>query len=303
MMTDVPIQSGVPNFFRELRRTQSELNRLFGGLRLQMRPFPAVNIWAGQDGAIVTAAIPGADPDNLEVTVQPQAVLLRGERIPEDIGEKAIQLRAERVHGSFSRTVVLPFRIEPGKVTANIDRGILTLDLPRPEEDRPRHIKLRPTQAGATDKSERTVQSSEPRKQEIQQSGAGPVSSQARLAAERSNDGSDEMLPVITPPTDAFETDDAIIMFVDMPAGEQDSFDVTVAQHELTISARIRVADPAGYTLVHAELREGRYEKSFGLSEEIDDEQIDAVFKDGVLRLTLPKAAQRAAKKVDVKLA
>jgi HSP20 family molecular chaperone IbpA len=129
------------------------------------------------------------------------------------------------------------------------------------------------------------------------------MSSQAPLAVERSNGGSAEMLPVITPPTDAFETDDAIIMFVDMPGSEQESLDVTVAQHELTIAARMRVADPAGYTLLHAELRDGRYEKSFGLSEEIDDEQIDAVFKDGVLRLTLPKAAQRGAKKVDVKLA
>jgi HSP20 family molecular chaperone IbpA len=129
------------------------------------------------------------------------------------------------------------------------------------------------------------------------------MSTQSPLAVEQSNGGSAEMLPVITPPTDAFETDDAIIMFVDMPGSEQESLDVTVAQHELTIAARLRVAAPAGYALLHGELRDGRYEKSFGLSEEIDDGEIDAVFKDGVLRLTLPKAAQRGAKKVDVKLA
>jgi HSP20 family protein len=142
------------------------MNRLFGGLRVQMRPFPAVNVWAGQDGAIVTAAIPGVDLESLDVTVQPDAVLLRGKRSPEDIGENAVPLRAERAHGSFSRTVVLPFRIDPGKVTASFRLGILTLEMPRPEEDRPRHIKLQPTHAGATDKSAKSVQSSEPRKQE-----------------------------------------------------------------------------------------------------------------------------------------
>jgi HSP20 family protein len=166
MRTDVPIQSRVPDFVRELRRTQSEMNRLFGGLRVEMRPFPAVNVWAGQDGAIVTAAIPGVDPERLDVTVQPDAVLLRGTRSPEDVGENAVPLRTERAHGSFSRTVVLPFRIEPGKVTASFKLGILTLELPRPEDDRPRHIKLRPTQGGAPDKSEKPVQSSEPRKQQ-----------------------------------------------------------------------------------------------------------------------------------------
>jgi HSP20 family protein len=166
MMTDVPIQSRVPDFFRELRRTQSEMNRLFGGLRVQMRPVPAVNVWAGQDGAIVMAAIPGVDPESLDVTVQPEAVLLRGKRSPEDVGENAVQLRAERAHGSFSRTVVLPFRIEPGKVTASFRLGILTLELPRPEEDRPRHIKLKPTHADAAGKSEKPVKSKEPGKQQ-----------------------------------------------------------------------------------------------------------------------------------------
>jgi HSP20 family protein len=54
---------------------------------------------------------------------------------------------------------------------------------------------------------------------------------------------------------------------------------------------------------VHAEYRDGNYERVFTLSDQIDGDRIDALFKDGVLRLTLPKAASSPAKKITVKAA
>ena len=49
---------------------------------------------------------------------------------------------------------------------------------------------------------------------------------------------------------------------------------------------------------MHAEYREGNYERVFTLSDQVDGDRIDAVFKDGVLRLTLPKATPSPAKKI-----
>ena len=133
----------LPDLFRDMRRTQGEINRLFGGLRLAMRSeFPAVNIWANADGAIVTAQVPGVIPDQLDVTVHQDTVTLRGKREPEPLGEDAVVQRQERPLGPFTRTLVLPFRVDADRVSARFERGVLTLDLPRPESDKPRHVKI-----------------------------------------------------------------------------------------------------------------------------------------------------------------
>lgn len=132
-----------PDFFREIRRSQRDLNRLFGNLGLGLRPeFPAVQIWAGTDGAIIHAEVPGVAPDQIDVTVYQDTVTLRGKRDPENFGEDATFHRHERVHGPFSRTVVLPFRVDVEKAVARFARGVLTLELGRPVSDRPRRVKI-----------------------------------------------------------------------------------------------------------------------------------------------------------------
>jgi HSP20 family protein len=109
-------------------------------------------------------------------------------------------------------------------------------------------------------------------------------------------------LPMLIPPTDIFETKNAIIMLLDTPGAEPESLNVTLEKRQLTVSARAKVPPPEKYALIHAEFGDGNYERSFMLSDEVDDEHIDAVFKDGVLRLTLPKSTP-AAKKITVKSA
>jgi HSP20 family molecular chaperone IbpA len=102
-------------------------------------------------------------------------------------------------------------------------------------------------------------------------------------------------------PADVFENKDAITMLLEMPGADPDSLNVTLERRMLTVSARSTPWTPQGYTLVHAEYRDGNYERAFSLSDEIDSDRIEAVFKDGVLRLTLPKAPQSQAKKIAVK--
>ena len=109
--------------------------------------------------------------------------------------------------------------------------------------------------------------------------------------------------PTFVPPTDIVETKDALIMMLDMPGADPDSLNVTLDKRMLTVSARSTPSARQGYALVHAYYRDGSYERMFTLSDQVDGDRIDAVFKDGVLRLTLPKATPSPAKKIAVKAA
>jgi HSP20 family molecular chaperone IbpA len=109
--------------------------------------------------------------------------------------------------------------------------------------------------------------------------------------------------PTFVPPADIFETKQAVIMFLDLPGADPDSLEVTFENRELTISAQTAGSAPEGYTLMHAEYREGNYERAFTLSENVDGDRIEAVIRNGVLRLMLPKTDPSPAKKIEVKTA
>jgi HSP20 family protein len=142
MLRDFVVERRWPDVAREMRRTQEEMNHLFGGLRLGMRPeFPPVNIWASPEGALVTAEVPGVSPEQIEVTVHQDTVTLRGKR-ESDVPADAVEHRRERVEGPFQRSIVLPFRVDADKVSARFDRGVVTLELPRPAADKPRQVKV-----------------------------------------------------------------------------------------------------------------------------------------------------------------
>lgn len=106
--------------------------------------------------------------------------------------------------------------------------------------------------------------------------------------------------PVFTPPTDIYETENALVLLVEMAGVQPDSVEVTLEKRVLTIRGQNKGAQPDGYTLAHAEYRDGNYERAFTLSEAIDPERIEARMRDGVLTLTLPKAGPAEAKSIQV---
>lgn len=133
--------------FRELRRLQSEMDRLFSTFAptagaAMAGGFPAVNIYAGRDGVAVVAELPGVAREDLEVQVHQDTLTLRGTRRPAAEREEAFH-RRERRSGSFSRSIQLPFRVDANRVQAQLEDGVLRLSLPRPDEDRPRRIEIR----------------------------------------------------------------------------------------------------------------------------------------------------------------
>ena len=124
--------------FRNLRRLQDEVSR--GAARAL--EFPAVNVFVNQDGVIITAELPGVRSEDLEILTHRDSVTLSGERQTESEEARRYH-RRERRRGRFVRTVSLPFVVDPNKVEADLVNGVLTLDLPRAEEDKPRRINVK----------------------------------------------------------------------------------------------------------------------------------------------------------------
>jgi HSP20 family molecular chaperone IbpA len=102
------------------------------------------------------------------------------------------------------------------------------------------------------------------------------------------------------PLVDIVETADALVLVSDMPGVDDRGVDVTVEKNVLTIHGTVGVKIPEGYKLGYEEYGVGNYERVFTIPNEVDRDGIQAVMKDGVLRLTLPKVKQKAARKVTV---
>ncbi|HEX8220228.1 MAG TPA: Hsp20/alpha crystallin family protein [Chloroflexia bacterium] len=130
--------------WRDLARLQDEMNSLLSrGLSSAPAGFPAVNIWTGEDSAIVTAELPGIVLDDLDITVVGDTLTIRGSRTRDEIGEGATYHRRERGFGRFMRVVQLPFRVEQEQVEAAFKNGVLSITLPRALSDRPRKIQIK----------------------------------------------------------------------------------------------------------------------------------------------------------------
>jgi HSP20 family molecular chaperone IbpA len=102
------------------------------------------------------------------------------------------------------------------------------------------------------------------------------------------------------PKADIYETEEEIVVTVDVPGANENSVDITLEKNVLTINAYIEPVQSGGYTLTYAEYEEGDYQRSFRLSDEIDRDNIKAVVNNGVLRLHLPKGESAKSRKIAV---
>lgn len=136
---------GTPDPFSDMRRVQNEMNRLFDGFGTSRSAsvYPPVNFWAGQDSVVMTAELPGLSEKDIELTVKDTLVSIKGTYPDSNEGEDTTWYRRERPSGSFSRSVELPFRIDPERIEARFQNGVLTIEMQRPEEDKPKRIEIK----------------------------------------------------------------------------------------------------------------------------------------------------------------
>ena len=103
------------------------------------------------------------------------------------------------------------------------------------------------------------------------------------------------------PRVDIYETEQGLMLLADMPGAKPDGLDITLERRVLSIRADVEDHAPEGYSPVYQEYEVGDFECQFTLSGDFDAEHIEAKLVDGVLRLTIPRAPQAQARKIDVK--
>jgi HSP20 family protein len=132
--------------WNQLQSFQHEMNRLFDNWNQEGQPafgpttYPPVNVWEANDALYLEAELPGLQLGDLEILVAGNNQLtIKGERKAPTL-EKSLQHRQERGFGKFSRTLTLPFAVDPDKVEARLENGILQLKLAKHESAKPRKI-------------------------------------------------------------------------------------------------------------------------------------------------------------------
>ena len=106
---------------------------------------------------------------------------------------------------------------------------------------------------------------------------------------------------VYSPRVDIFEKDNTIVLLADMPGTDEKNINISLEKNILTITGEVDVQQRQGYQLEYAEYGVGDYSRSFTVSEDIDRDKIEATVKNGVLRLTLPKAEAAKPRRIDVR--
>jgi len=104
----------------------------------------------------------------------------------------------------------------------------------------------------------------------------------------------------LLPPVDVFEDASGITLFADLPGVTKDSLNLQLESDSLTIEGEMRLPTPEGMESSHAEVRLPRYRRVFSLSRELDSEQAVAEFRNGVLKLRIPKAQHAQPRKIEI---
>ena len=137
--------------FEELISLREAMDRLFE--ESFVRPWSLwPSLWEGtvpvdmyetEDSVVVTAAVPGVKPEDIDITVTGDTLTIKGEVKAEKELEKANYICRERRYGTFSRSVSLPAGLETDKAEATFENGILRLTIPKAEHAKPKTIKVK----------------------------------------------------------------------------------------------------------------------------------------------------------------
>jgi HSP20 family protein len=102
--------------------------------------YPTVDIYDNDENIVITAELPGINKTDIVIDVKDRVLTLKGERsFDNEVKEEKYYCR-ERTFGKFQRAFRLPADVDPEKISADYKDGILKIDIPKPEEQKPKKI-------------------------------------------------------------------------------------------------------------------------------------------------------------------
>ena len=129
------------NFEHEVDQLLRSVNLTFHGIRLG-RQYPPINLYDRGHEYLITAEIPGAKLDDLELTISNTILTLAGRREgPCDVPEHRYR-RCERFRGNWQRSISLPERVREEALSATFADGVLRIQLPKGTQYPPRQIRV-----------------------------------------------------------------------------------------------------------------------------------------------------------------
>ena len=102
--------------------------------------YPAVDMFDDDDKIVIKAELPGLDKKDLSVDIKDRVLTLSGVRHYDNEVKEENYYRRERATGNFKRSFHLPADVEPDQITADFKNGLLKIEIPKPEEQKPKQI-------------------------------------------------------------------------------------------------------------------------------------------------------------------
>jgi HSP20 family protein len=106
-----------------------------------------------------------------------------------------------------------------------------------------------------------------------------------------------------TPTVDLYETDDAYLLYYDVPGVEKEDISVSVEKNVLLLRAECRKNPGENFTCLRDEMVYSSFRRSFDLGNSVDAEGISAEYADGTLKLTLPKKEEQKTRQISISVA
>ena len=100
---------------------------------------PAVDIFETDQGLTLVADLPGVIKEDLSIDIDQELLTIEANAKSQLKGDPVLR---EFLHGTFYRQFQLPDEIDSGKISAELKRGVLTLNLPKSEAAKPRRIEI-----------------------------------------------------------------------------------------------------------------------------------------------------------------
>lgn len=133
-----------------LQRLNTVLDQVFGswpfsegGTAVTSAWLPPVDVFEDKDSVKIVAEIPGVKPEDVNVSLENNVLTIRGEK-KQVAEEKTDRVhRYERSYGMFERSFALPATVDPDRIEASCENGVLTITVPKAERARPRQIEIK----------------------------------------------------------------------------------------------------------------------------------------------------------------
>jgi HSP20 family protein len=103
---------------------------------------PKVDIYENDNNFVIKAELPGLEKKDVSIDVQDRVLTLKGERKLENEVKEDNYYRREMSYGRFQRAFTLPANVDSDKITADFKDGLLKIEVPKPEEAKPKNVSI-----------------------------------------------------------------------------------------------------------------------------------------------------------------